>query len=46
MILNSLHLSTHILFVFCFDSSTIFSKALVIIVPYLPFKGVTHACFL
>ena len=38
-----LPLSAHILFGLRFDSSKTFWKALVILIPFLSFKGITHA---
>ena len=39
-------LSTHILFYLQFDLSRIFLKALVIVIPILSFKGITHVYLL
>ena len=43
---NLLPLSTHILFGLGFYSCKIFWKALVIIIPFLSFKGIAHAYLL
>ena len=43
LLLNSLPLSTHILFGFPLDSFKSFWKALVIVIPFLSFKGITQA---
>ena len=43
---NQLPLSTHILFGLRLNSSNIFWEALVILIPFLSFKGAAHACFL
>ena len=40
---NSLLLSAHTLFALRFDSSKFFLKALVIVISFLSFKGITHA---
>ena len=38
---NDLPLSTHILFGLRLDSSNIFGKTLVVVIPFLSFKGIT-----
>ena len=43
---NSLPWSTHILFVFLFELSKMFSNALTIVTPFLSFRGSTQACLL
>ena len=41
---NSLSLSTHVLFGLPLDSYKILLKGLVVLIPFLPFKGTTHLC--
>ena len=43
---NSLPFSIHILFGVRYDSSKIFRKTLVVVIPVLSFKGTTHAYLL
>ena len=43
---NSLFLSTHTLFGLGLDSFKIFGKALVIVIPFLSFKGIIHVYLL
>ena len=43
---NSLPLSTHILYGFLLDSFKMFWKALVTVIPFLSFKGITQAYLL
>ena len=45
-LLNSRHLSTHILFAFLLDSFKVVSKALVIVIPFFTFKGTNQAYLL
>ena len=46
LVQNSLPLSTHILFGLLFDVPKIFWKALVILIPFLSFKGIAHGYLL
>ena len=43
---NSLPLSTHIIFGLRFDSFQVFLEELVIVLPFLSFKGIAHAYLL